>query len=369
MIKLEAAQLAARIKQEVQAEIERMVKEHDVRPGLAAVRVGEDPASAVYVRNKIRACEEVGIRSEHHALPESTTTSQLLDLIVSLNARDDVDGILTQLPLPRQIDETAIIEAIDPAKDVDGFHPISAGKLAMGRPVFVPCTPAGIIELLDDSGVEIRGANACVVGRSQIVGRPMAQLLLQGTNFVNFMGRYVYVAADDALEVVVATEQSEPQAVFGSTLQKIAYPSNYDRFVRGGSELKEVYEHVGNPKVLQVQLRGEYAYVAAGEGGLRVYDVAQIDQKGFSERIVTAPVSRFGQKFWVKTKYATAVAAPVRNRPSRSASRSATRRWSFASKSAKTKTAPFRPAAYVDSAVRRQIFSPECKQSLTGTIS
>src|SRR5215216_2773828 len=179
MIKLEATQLAARIKQEVQAEIERMVKEHDIRPGLAAVRVGEDPASAVYVRNKIRACEEVGIRSEHHALPESTTTSQLLELIASLNARDDVDGILTQLPLPRQIDETAIIEAIDPAKDVDGFHPISAGKLAMGRPVFVPCTPAGIMELLDDSGVEIRGTNACVVGRSQIVGRPLAQLLLQ----------------------------------------------------------------------------------------------------------------------------------------------------------------------------------------------
>jgi hypothetical protein len=125
------------------------------------------------------------------------------------------------------------------------------------------------------------------------------------------MGRYVYVAGSDALEVVVATEQAEPQAVFGSTLQKTAYPSNYDQFVRGGSELKTFYEHAGNPRVLQVQLRGEYAYVAAGEGGLRVYDVAQIDQKGFSERIVTAPVSRFGQKFWVKTKYATAVAAPT----------------------------------------------------------
>jgi len=139
----------------------------------------------------------------------------------------------------------------------------------------------------------------------------LAQLLLQGTNFVNFMGRYVYIAADDALEVVVVTEQTEPQAVFGSTLHKIAYPSNYERFTRGGSELKTFYEHVGNPRVLQVQLRGEYAYVAAGEGGLRVYDVAQIDQKGFSERIVTAPVSRFGQKFWVKTRYATAVAAPT----------------------------------------------------------
>src|SRR5687767_10956539 len=179
MIKLEAAQLAARIKQEVQAEIERMVKEHDVRPGLAAVRVGEDPASAVYVRNKIRACEEVGIRSEHHALPESTSTSELLNLITSLNDRDDVDGILTQLPLPAGMEEATIIETIDPGKDVDGFHPVNAGKLALGRPVFVPCTPAGIIEMLEDNGIEVRGANACVVGRSQIVGRPMAQLLLQ----------------------------------------------------------------------------------------------------------------------------------------------------------------------------------------------
>ena len=174
MIKLEAAELAAKIKDEVKAEIDG-----GLRACLAAVRVGDDPASAVYVRNKIRACGEVGIRSEHHALPESISTEELLELIGSLNKRDDVDGILTQLPLPRAINETAIIEAIDPAKDVDGFHPVNAGKLAMGRPVFVPCTPAGIMELLDDRGVEIRGVNACVVGRSQIVGRPMAQLLLQ----------------------------------------------------------------------------------------------------------------------------------------------------------------------------------------------
>ena len=174
MIKLEAAELAAKIKAEVKAEIEG-----GLPVCLAAVRVGEDPASAVYVRNKIKACEEVGIRSEHHALPESTNEADLLALVRSLNTRDDVDGILVQLPLPRAINETAIIEAIDPAKDVDGFHPVSAGKLAMGRPVFVPCTPAGIMELLDDRGVEIRGVNACVVGRSQIVGRPMAQLLLQ----------------------------------------------------------------------------------------------------------------------------------------------------------------------------------------------
>ncbi|HEV8588100.1 MAG TPA: hypothetical protein VGQ72_04445 [Pyrinomonadaceae bacterium] len=157
---------------------------------------------------------------------------------------------------------------------------------------------------------ETKTCSDCHVSKKNDNNAWMAQVLLQGTNFVNFMGRYVYVAADDALEAVVATERAEPQAVIGSTLHKIAFPSNYQKFVNGGSELHEAYEHKGNPRVLQVQLRGEYAYVAAGEGGLRVYDVAQIDQKGFSERITTAPVSRFGQKFWVKTKYATAVAAP-----------------------------------------------------------
>jgi hypothetical protein len=158
---------------------------------------------------------------------------------------------------------------------------------------------------------ETKACSDCHVSTRNDNNAWLAQLLLQGTNFVNFMGRYVYIAAGHSLDVVVATERDEPQAVMGSTLQKIAYPANYDRFVRSGRELKTFYEHVGNPRVLQVQLRGEYAYVAAGEGGLRVYDVAQIDQKGFSERIVTAPVSRFGQKFWVKTKYATAVAAPT----------------------------------------------------------
>ena len=159
---------------------------------------------------------------------------------------------------------------------------------------------------------ETKQCSDCHVSAKNDNNAWLAQLLLQGTNFVNFMGRYVYVAADHALEAVVVTEQTEPQAVIGSSLHRIAYPANNEKFRhRDGSYLKTFYEHVGNPRVLQVQLRGEYAYVAAGEGGLRVYDVAQIDQKGFSERIVTAPVSRFGQKFWVKTKYATAVAAPT----------------------------------------------------------
>jgi len=176
---LDGATVAAEIKQEVTRDAQQFLSEHGVRPGLAAVRVGDDAASEVYVRNKIKACEEVGIRSEHLALPSTTSSGELLELIATLNKRDDVDGILVQLPLPKAIDEGRIIEAIDPAKDVDGFHPISIGRLAAGRPVFVPCTPAGIIELLERAGIPLAGVNACVVGRSQIVGRPIAQLLLQ----------------------------------------------------------------------------------------------------------------------------------------------------------------------------------------------
>lgn len=176
---LDGAVIAEQIKREVALEVAGLHADHDIQPCLAAVRVGDDAASAVYVRNKIRACEEVGIRSEHHALPANTSATELLKLIASLNARDDVDGILVQLPLPGGIAEDQVIDAIDPRKDVDGFHPISVGRLSKGMPTFVPCTPAGIIELLDRYKINIAGTNACVVGRSQIVGRPMAQLLLQ----------------------------------------------------------------------------------------------------------------------------------------------------------------------------------------------
>ena len=158
---------------------------------------------------------------------------------------------------------------------------------------------------------ETKDCEDCHVSKENNNNAWLAQTYLQGTNFVNFMGRYVYVAAEHSLEVVPITERSEPQAVYGSTLHKLAYRQNYDDFVNNDKrKLTYFFEHVGNPEVLQVQLRGEYAYVAAGRGGLRVYDVAQIDHKGFSERITTAPVSPFGQKFYVDTKYATAVAAP-----------------------------------------------------------
>ena len=176
---LDGRAAAAEIKSEVAVEVTALKSQYGVTPRLAAVLVGDDPASAVYVRNKIRACEEVGIASDQLPLTATTTTDELLSVVGALNQNDEVDGILVQLPLPKQIDDSVIIEAIDPAKDVDAFHPTNAGLLAMGRPRFVPCTPAGIIELLNRNKIEIAGANACVVGRSQIVGRPIASLLLQ----------------------------------------------------------------------------------------------------------------------------------------------------------------------------------------------
>ena len=176
---LDGRSIAEQIKHEVAQEVQRMRDQHRVKPRLCAVLVGDDDASAVYVRNKVRACAEVGIESEQLELPDSTTTKDLLAVVRKLNEHEDVDGILVQLPLPKQIDEASILAAVDPAKDVDGFHPTNVGLLAMGRPRFAPCTPAGIIELLERNRIEIAGANACVLGRSQIVGRPVASLLLQ----------------------------------------------------------------------------------------------------------------------------------------------------------------------------------------------
>jgi methylenetetrahydrofolate dehydrogenase (NADP+)/methenyltetrahydrofolate cyclohydrolase len=176
---LDGARIAEEIKAEVREEVARLEREHGIIPCLVTVLVGDDPASAVYVRNKVNTSIALGLRSEHHALPHETSTDQLLALIAQLNARADVDGILVQLPLPKGIDAMRILEAIDPAKDVDGFHPVNVGRMMLGQTALPPCTPAGIIELLDRYGIAIGGAHACVVGRSNIVGRPVAQLLLQ----------------------------------------------------------------------------------------------------------------------------------------------------------------------------------------------
>jgi methylenetetrahydrofolate dehydrogenase (NADP+) / methenyltetrahydrofolate cyclohydrolase len=170
--------VAASVRERVRGEVTAFVDEVGRAPTLATVIVGDDPASEVYIRGKHRACEEVGMRSVHHELPGSTTEEELLDLVASLGRDDDVDGILVQLPVPEQIDPDAVVAAIDPAKDVDGLTPVNAGLLAHGVPGIVPCTPAGVMELLRHEGVELEGAEVVVVGRSKLVGVPVARLLL-----------------------------------------------------------------------------------------------------------------------------------------------------------------------------------------------
>ena len=167
------------IKAEVAAEVSDIRETHGYSPCLVVVRVGEDPASAVYVGSKVKTAEELGIISEHRHMPAETPHDEVVAVIDELNARTDVDGILVQLPLPKQIDERKILERIDPEKDVDGFHPVNVGKLTLGYPALAPCTPAGVIEILKRAGIEIAGRHAVVVGRSNIVGKPMASLLLK----------------------------------------------------------------------------------------------------------------------------------------------------------------------------------------------
>jgi methylenetetrahydrofolate dehydrogenase (NADP+)/methenyltetrahydrofolate cyclohydrolase len=176
---LDGNRVAAEIRREVAAEVASLASEYNVTPCLAVVRVGDDAASEVYVRNKVKTSSELGLRSEHHELAADVTADELLALVATLNAREDVDGILVQLPLPRGLDERLVTESVDPAKDVDGFHPLNIGRMILGEPALVPCTPSGIYELLAREGVAMRGAHAVVVGRSHIVGRPMAQLLLR----------------------------------------------------------------------------------------------------------------------------------------------------------------------------------------------
>jgi methylenetetrahydrofolate dehydrogenase (NADP+)/methenyltetrahydrofolate cyclohydrolase len=176
---LSGKSIADEIKQEVAAEAAELRERHGITPCLVAVRVGEDPASSVYVASKVKTAAELGLLSEQKHFDADISEDELAAVVSELNSRDDVDGILVQLPLPKHIDEQRILELIDPAKDVDGFHPINAGRLMQGYETLTPCTPAGVIEILKRSNIEIAGKNAVVLGRSNIVGKPMAMLLLQ----------------------------------------------------------------------------------------------------------------------------------------------------------------------------------------------
>ncbi len=176
---IKGSEISKQIKEELKQEVARLKGKHNLVPGLATILVGEDEASKVYVGQKEKTCKELGIHSERINLPGNTTEAELLALVEKLNKDSLIHGILVQLPLPKHINETNVLYAIDPKKDVDGFHPVNVGKLMLGEPDFIPCTPHGIQELLIRSGVKTDGAEAVVVGRSNIVGKPIANMLLQ----------------------------------------------------------------------------------------------------------------------------------------------------------------------------------------------
>ena len=174
---IDGKKVSQKVKDELKIKVEKL-KESGIFPGLAVIIVGNDSASRVYVNNKKKACEYIGIRSEEYALPEETTEEELLALVKELNEKKDIHGILCQLPLPKHINEETILNSIDPKKDVDAFHPVNVGKIMIGNFDFLPCTPSGVMELIEETGIDLTGKQCVVVGRSNIVGKPQAMLLL-----------------------------------------------------------------------------------------------------------------------------------------------------------------------------------------------
>ena len=175
---IDGKKVSAQVKEEVKKQTLELKEQYGITPGLAVVIVGDDPASRVYVNNKKKACEFVGFKSEEFSLPAETTQEELLNLVKTLNEKKDINGILVQLPLPEHLDDKAVIEAIDPLKDVDAFHAVNVGKIMLGEYDFMPCTPAGVMEMLHSYNIPVNGKNCVVIGRSNIVGKPMSMLLL-----------------------------------------------------------------------------------------------------------------------------------------------------------------------------------------------
>ena len=283
---LDGAAIAATIKQEVAEEV-RALAGQGIRPGLAAVLVGNVAASEIYVRNKVKICGEVGIYSDLITRPETVTTAELLDLVASLNARDEIDGILIQLPLPRQVDAKTVLDAILPGKDVDGLHPVNAGLLQAGRPALAPCTPAGVIEILKRSGIPMAGQHAVVVGRSDLVGKPAAMLLLHQNATVTIchsktrnLGE-VTRQADILVAAIgragfITPEMVKPGAtVIDVGINRITDRAEFDRFFVGNAKREATFAKRGSTIVGDVhpkafELAGAYTPVPGGVGLLTV---------------------------------------------------------------------------------------------------
>jgi len=283
---LDGAAIAAAIKQEVAEEVKQLAAQ-GIRPGLAAVLVGNVAASEIYVRSKVQSCAELGIYSDLITPPESVTTEEMLDLIAALNDRDEIDGILIQLPLPAQVDTKALLDAVLPAKDVDGFHPVNAGRLQAGRPALAPCTPAGIIEILKRSGIPMAGQHAVVVGRSDLVGKPAAMLLLHQNATVTICHSKTrdLGAITRQADILVAAigrpgyigpEMVKPGAtIIDVGINRISTRAEFDRFFAGNAKRDATFAKRGSTIVGDVhpkafELAGAYTPVPGGVGLLTV---------------------------------------------------------------------------------------------------
>jgi len=283
---LDGIKIGSDIRSEVAAEVKTM-SVAGVRPGLAVVLAGHNPASEIYVRGKVKACEEVGIYSEKLTPAESVTTAELLALVEELNRRDEIDGILVQLPLPPQVDAKKILMAVDPAKDVDGFHPVNVGFLSTQRPGLVPCTPAGILEILKRSKIAIAGQEAVVVGRSDIVGKPTAMLLINGNatvtvchsktrNLPAVCHRADILVAAIGRAAMITRDFVKPGAtVIDVGMNKVTDPAEFKRLFAGNARREAAFRKRGSSLVGDVhpevaEIAGAITPVPGGVGPLTI---------------------------------------------------------------------------------------------------
>jgi methylenetetrahydrofolate dehydrogenase (NADP+) / methenyltetrahydrofolate cyclohydrolase len=284
--RLDGAAIASAIKEDVARDVKALAAQ-GIRPTLAAVLVGHVPASEIYVRSKVRTSQELGLGSELITPPETVTTEEMLALVAELNGRDDIDGILIQLPLPPQVNAKRLLEAVAPEKDVDGFHPVNVGRLQTGQPALAPCTPAGLIEILKRSNLPIAGQNAVVIGRSDIVGKPAAILLLaenatvtichsktrdlpaisrQADIVVAAIGRPGYVTADIV----------KPGATLLDVgINRLTTQEEFDRFFKGDARREELFQKKGSTLIGDVHpaafaVSGAYTPVPGGVGPLTI---------------------------------------------------------------------------------------------------
>ena len=283
---LDGNAIAAAIQTEVAKDVQQLHLQ-GIRPGLTVVLVGNHPASEVYVRNKVKTSAALGIKSESITPPASVTTEEMLALIATLNAREDVDGILIQLPLPAHVDAKRLLEAVSPEKDVDGFHPVNVGRLQSGQPSLIPCTPAGIIQMLKRSGILISGQHAVVVGRSDIVGKPMAMLLLHENatvtichsktkDLAGFCRSADILVAAIGKAGIITPAMVRPGAVLVDVgMNRITSQEDFDRFFSGNSRREATFREKGSVLMGDIDphafaLASYYTPVPGGVGPLTI---------------------------------------------------------------------------------------------------